>query len=535
MALDGTFRLGYDLSELDAGGRAAALKVRAHAAAMAKEQAHAAAEVREKFKEIGSHMAGVFGVPLGISGGLMATEKMFEHAESIVKTGKQLDETPENVQRLGRMAAGADSDLETLAGGMFKLRTALMDVTDPKKQQGFKSIGLDTAELIKLPVHEQVLKWAEAMQKADGSATAQAAAVALVSKSAKELLPVLREDVEELRHFAEGPVISDDQIRRIAEMGDRLKLNSMSLGAGVATGAQSGVDKTVAVWQGIKGVFSGRGFEDSKNEWIKAQEQLAEANKKLDDAKRDSRRKADAERIEQLKKWRDEDRADQLRRAQMEADMSGEGAVAKVLALEQERKTVLEEIEANEKRIGEDADYEQRKKLEVLNLDKQIGEARNAARKSAEGVATTEGEIKAQELRSRGQTRQAENLERQIKQQKDFQRFRDEHPEMGEDWALQQARRLSALDERAKHPGRVHGVEFTPQAAFAGLDWLHANRAETGGLNMRRQWNFGGLDALHAMQQRHAPAHEQARNGEHFDLARRTNELLANILHTLSN
>lgn len=491
---DGTFKLGYDLSQLEADGHRAGLMARQHGAQIAKSHAHAAHEAKEHFKEFGKELMGMAAVPLTAIGAIEGLHRMGEHFEEIGKTAKMLDTTPEAVQRLQFIAAGTNTELGTLANGLIKVERGLLDVNNEAKQRALADIGIDAESFFKLDADKQFIQLAHSFQTAEEGGKGIKELFDVLGKSAPELLPALRASKEELEEFAAKAVASAEMVEMFEKNMDRLKMTGMSATNGLANFFEGVMNAGSKAGNGLFQMFTGGNFMAG---WHEGAEDLAhdrEAAEHHEHEAREKRKEAEIARIKELQAWRQKEREETLQKS---SDAANDETPQEKLVTAQKRiADITAEIAENNGRIAQDDDYRLKRQIELNGLMKEERDLKKQTQKSAEGVSNTEADIRIQELKNSHRGIAADKLKKAEDEKREFQRLRDAHPEMGDDWAHNMARRSAQAKDDAAHPGRVHGVAYKIPKPGSSLDWLYHHNQDRGGASLRSEMKFQGMDQM---------------------------------------
>jgi hypothetical protein len=169
---------------------------------------------------IGSGMLGLVGVGAvyqAIDGIKSLREEMAQTANAALK----LNASTDSIQRIGLMAKMSGEDVSSVSSSLIKLERSLFgSAKDSAMEQAFHSLGIDARHFIGLAPEQQIITLAQALQKADKDGRGTVEMYELLSKKAEGMLPVLRQNVEELQKLGGMKVIDKDDIADAKEQAD---------------------------------------------------------------------------------------------------------------------------------------------------------------------------------------------------------------------------------------------------------------------------------------------------------------------------
>lgn len=190
--------------------------------------------VRGQFSALGDSIAGAFAAG-AVIGKIKST---LDHFGAVQDMADRLATSAESIQRLDLMGAGSGAGAEDLVNSLTKINRALGDVENTPARAAFQRLGLDMQKLASASPENQILMLADAFQSAQAKGQGFAEIYDLLGKSASNIIPVLRQSRASLEELAATPVMSDDQVARLDEVGDKLTLLSqkltVSIGGGMA-------------------------------------------------------------------------------------------------------------------------------------------------------------------------------------------------------------------------------------------------------------------------------------------------------------
>ena len=161
------------------------------------------------------------GVAAIVSGTRAILSEMDDLADASLRLGEST-ETLQRVQYASKILAGVD--LDGVTGSFLKLEKALGDVENAAASKALENYGVSAESLTRLPLDEKMIVLAEAFQKARADGTGYNDLLALLGKSAGDLIPLLEQSGETLRSTFDGaPVIDEATVQRMAEMNDKLE------------------------------------------------------------------------------------------------------------------------------------------------------------------------------------------------------------------------------------------------------------------------------------------------------------------------
>lgn len=199
---------------------------------------------------------------------------VFAWADDIADLQLKLNESAETLQKVDFVAkqTGAGG-IEQVADAMIRLEKSLGDVENQKATDALKSLGLTADELAAMSLDQKILALSDAFQRARASGTGVNDIMALLGRSAAELIPLLattRENLEAMLNRA--PIISEEDIANAAmlndqfdEIGDKIKTWGKQ-----ATISASGILKFLKT-----GIMDG--FDAANEELVKSSEDAMRA------------------------------------------------------------------------------------------------------------------------------------------------------------------------------------------------------------------------------------------------------------------
>lgn len=176
------------------------------------------------------------GVAAIVSGTRAILSEMDDLADASLRLGEST-ETLQRVQYASQILAGVD--LDGVTSSFLRLEKSLGDVENAAASQALERYGVSAESLTRLPLDEKMIVLAEAFQKARANGTGYNDLLALLGKSAGDLIPLLEQSGDKIRKtFGDAPVIDGATVERMAEMNDKLDdfIYNVKAGAGAVVG-----------------------------------------------------------------------------------------------------------------------------------------------------------------------------------------------------------------------------------------------------------------------------------------------------------
>lgn len=442
-------------------------------------------------KAMSADVVGGFGQMAAAVGSLAGLKSVIDEFDRLGDLSVQLNTSVESLQRLGAMAKLSGSDVDTLVKGVSKLTRSLAEAENSEKTaDALKQLGVSASSLRSMSLEEQVMALSEAFISARSRGEGFAEVFDLMGRNGAELIPLLMQGREELQALADTPVLSAEQVQRLADFNDQLDSGLLKLKAWSAEALLGLADfaavSGVALFGGLDGSFTER-VEQAASALAQSKVESEEAAAAQEKQRAAAREAADwARKIAAAQK----EAADSIEKGQKELEaqekrMQGireQIAQAKDSNLKQKltpeenlelAKGNVADIEARMKAARDKAYMEgkggqdteevlqlelQRQKLlgDILSLEQQITSEKDrqqqaeAEKASQQNIAKAglSSELQVLELRSRGRNKEADALERQARIQQEARRIAEETGlSMQESLRIAQAK--SALEEKA--------------------------------------------------------------------------------------
>jgi hypothetical protein len=285
--------------------------------------------VGEELKNSLHEGIGALGAGAGILGGIELFKGTLEHYDNIHDVAAKLGESTEVVQRVGEAAKLSGLDVNGLAGAMLKLEKNLGEVDNAKGTAALEHFGLTAQGLMQMPLDEKILALSGAFDEARTTGVGYADLLALLGKTAGEMIPLLSEGKEGIQSMFDGAsVLADAEVQRLAALNDEFDHGTMKVKAWTA----ECVNAVVGLGQFL--AEAGKGGIGSAFEKLGSDNQAAQSAA----AQKEQQRQAGAEAIQQA---REAAAAEELQKKAIE---DGNKAL-------EHRKQLLEKIEAAESAI----------------------------------------------------------------------------------------------------------------------------------------------------------------------------------------
>jgi hypothetical protein len=446
-------------------------------------------------RAMSADVMGGFGQLTAALGSLAGLKSVIDDFDRINDLAIQLDTSVESLQRLGAMATLSGSDVETLVKGVSKLTRSLADAEGSEKTaESLRALGVSAAQLRAMSLEDQVMALSDAFINARERGQGFAEVFDLMGRNGAELIPLLMQGREELQALADTPVLSQEQVQRLADFNDQLDAGLLKLKAWTADAMLGLADLAAvtgaALFGGFEGDFSerfdaaGRALAQSKieaEEAAAAQEKQRQAARAAAEEARKiaAAQKAAAESAEQNRKELEaqekrmqgiREQIDQAKESNLKQQLNPqenlEYARGKVADLEAQMKAAREKAYM-EGMGGQDTEEIlqlelQRQKLlgEILSLEEQISNEKERQQKAEaekkaqqnEARAGVANDLQVLDLRARGRTKEADALEKQLRIQAEAKRIAEETG-MSQEEALRIAKAKSDLEDKAARRG----------------------------------------------------------------------------------
>ncbi|MDH4474898.1 MAG: hypothetical protein QE274_00365 [Verrucomicrobiaceae bacterium] len=492
-------------------------------------------------KKAGGVFSGAFGaMGSGLLAGIGvgAIKQSLNAFDDLADTSLRLNESVEVLQRVGFAAEIlAGVDLEGLTSQFLRLEKSLGEVGNEKASAALANLGISAESLARLPLDEKILVLSKAFQQARESGTGYNDLLALMGKSAGQLIPLLSTSAEEIRNLMDSAVtMNAGGVASLAALNDRVDSFVMNTKAGLGAVLQI-ISQTADV---AELMFKGKGFVESVNEAMPNEDAGEEDRKRKREtaaAAQEAARAAELEagarekameaaaRKEQAMEGVTARLREQYGQAQFDALQSNadlEGQIANLKQLQTTRAEELRrEMEAGpltEQRMLEFATADLALEQERLGLQKQLNKSRDDEAKKAKDEAEARDEavkglmVEAEILAAKaaGQEEVVKRLEREEAIRERVKQI-VEQTGLSQDKALAAATKLQDLTERAEKSEARRGEDVERRIQGFSAEKMGGAEEARGRAAARRaagdekragayKRSFGGLDEFYADQ-----------------------------------
>lgn len=419
---DGTVTLGWNSREFDAGIAKAKTSVDGLSGHMSKAMnmagkanwvqllIDAAKKVKDSYKD------------------------MYEEFGNINDQADRMDMGAESVQRLAVMAKLSGTDINTVAKALRNVELALYDVENTKAQEALDKLGISANSFFRDTPEEQIMKLADGFAKAQEAGSGLPELMDLMKKAGPEMMPMLKMERDTLREISQMKVIPESQLKSADEMADKIELAAEKA-------------KILAK------ITTGPGRANAAKDDEANTKRLEDRSKKVLEIEKRAREQREKERKKQQ---------EPLENAQVNASLAEMDLLEKRHALthllgQQEQK--IKDLQSNPPQDPADAIKEE---IELLQRKQQMIANEKAIKKQAETMQNAEGDLVVKELQGQHRFSAADKAQRDNNLRQSFQRWRDLAPEMGDDWAKQQAIREAEANQSMS--GKIKGHDAARNA-----------------------------------------------------------------------
>jgi hypothetical protein len=249
--------------------------------------------IRDQFAGIGGSIAGAFAAQ-ALVGKLKSTLDYFGDIQDMAT---RLNTTAESVQQLDLIGAPSGASAESLVNALSRVNRALGDADNAAGRNAFKALGIDMQKLAAASPVDQLMMLSRGFQEAQAKGQGFNEIYDLLGKSAGELIPVLRMSRSELEKLSSTPVLSDDQVSRLDDLGDRLTTLSQKITievGGALAGFLEGIEgigsevgiAAVEFQQLFSNLSAGDDFDEAQRKAYAFATQLRKVNDEADEARK---------------------------------------------------------------------------------------------------------------------------------------------------------------------------------------------------------------------------------------------------------
>jgi hypothetical protein len=183
-------------------------------------------------ERVGETLKGLALAAVGVYGIENAIHKTVETAEKLVDTSRRLGVGLEALQEFGLAAKQNGADIDALTGFIEKLNSTRID---PKKFESFAKLGISQPDLSSLKVEDLIMKLS--LNLRNRSAQEVIGPLRDIGgRGAGQLLPMLKEDLEEVREEARklGVVMRSEDAVMLKFLADEMAILAQLIVANVA-------------------------------------------------------------------------------------------------------------------------------------------------------------------------------------------------------------------------------------------------------------------------------------------------------------
>jgi hypothetical protein len=190
-----------------------------------KKIEHSAERVGETLKGLALTAFGVYGIE-------QAIHKTVETAEKLVDTSRRLGVGLEALQEFGFAAKQNGADIDALTGFIEKLNSTRID---PKKFESFAKLGISQPDLSSLKVEDLIMKLSFNLRNRSAQEVIGPLRE-IGGRGAGQLLPMLKEDMEEVREEARklGVVMKTEDAVMLKFLADEMTILSQVIVSALA-------------------------------------------------------------------------------------------------------------------------------------------------------------------------------------------------------------------------------------------------------------------------------------------------------------
>lgn len=486
------------MSSLEASLR---LDIAHYQASLAKARGEAV-RFKERLKKDSAGMGGAMFGRLGnllpaasVATAVVGLKSMLSSADDLADAAERLNEMPETLQRVGRVAEITSGvGIDGLVGNFLKLEKALGDVDNKGAAEALERYGVTASQLVAMPLDQKVLALSDAFTKARSEGTGFNDLTQLVGRSAGDLIPMLQLGREAIsRMYADSSVMANEAVFAMAAMND--EIDTMIANSATAVKNWVALSLIRAKDAAIKWGTMGTHAPDTEGDMRGAADNKAEGQQKArDDAARS---------LEEARNHALEIKANQQRKSADGMQNAREAVLGELAILRQQVSGHTEKADAL------------KMQLDILKEHREI-------------MAKT-GASEAEALRM---ARETVALKKQIADIKD--KPADDGERKKKIMGFSRERQGTGADADARAQDRVEAGDAKRAASlardFRGLD---ANNAKQE-LGLNTEWQFPRLDAGQRLQTNpkfdpnQFQDKESFRRGESFDAFQRPTNPLAN-------
>lgn len=161
---------------------------------------------------------------MGVAAVIGGFKNITNSMDDLADTALRLNESTEMIQRVGHASeilAGVNA--EGLTNSFLKLEKALGDIENTAATEALADLGISAEKLAAAPLDEKVLMMSDAFQKARATGTGYNDILALLGKSAGDLIPMFMQTRETILATFDGAhIVPDEEVQRLAALNDQI-------------------------------------------------------------------------------------------------------------------------------------------------------------------------------------------------------------------------------------------------------------------------------------------------------------------------
>lgn len=417
----------------------------------------------------------------GVAAIVGGVRQIIGEMDDLADTALKLNEGTETLQRVGYVAGLSGSSLDAVAASALKLEKALGEVENKKAAEALANLGITGERLASMPLDDKLIALADAFQQARTTGTGYNDLLALMGKSAGDLIPLLSASGEELRGmFAEAPVLADSAVQGMAALNDEVDA--------FITRSKSGFGALIAMGGGLLDMLGGASFGDAfgtsddaaaaaaKRDRDRQTQAAAQEQARLEAALAAERKEAEAEALKQQEeKQKRLERIAELQESVTRQEIARLDPADQLVQLTELQRQKIDEMraagglffdatvegmakfaQAQAQNGSAGAEETLRRYQEVLRIQQQITSLNNGLRDEAAGSSAAEARAKAAENEAWWNKMIAEEKERQA--QADARRSIDEEIALLQAKATGQTRLVEAMERELEIRRRTQEI-----------------------------------------------------------------------------
>lgn len=188
------------------------------------------------------------------------TKSLIEYASKVKDASTRTGASTDAIQSLGYAAKQTGSDMETVVRSMkdlSKARQEALDQPNSKAAQVFAALGISGEKLKNLKLEDLFREVARAFEGNDFGASELAMVTELLGKASGELLPAMKEGLDELEKAAmeAGAVLGQELLDPLDELGDQFDTLTAQLRGPFAEAIVYVLQKTNGLLEQLKAGF----------------------------------------------------------------------------------------------------------------------------------------------------------------------------------------------------------------------------------------------------------------------------------------